>query len=208
MHATLTEHSTHLILPKGGELRFNYKPQIRRISIAEFEEICELNSDMRIEMDKDGDVIIMPPTYSETSEKNLEIVYQLKSWAKKDKRGKAYESSGGFRLENGAVRSPDAAWILKERLETLSENDRKGFIKICPDFVIELRSDTDSLPKVKAKMNEYIENGAKLGWLIDPIKKRVHIYRTNKSIEILENPKTLSGEEVLPNFELDLSDIL
>ncbi len=208
MHATLTEHSTHLILPKSGELRFNYKPQIKRISITEFEDICELNSDMRIEMDKDGDVIIMPPTYSETSEKNLEIVYQLKSWAKKDRRGKAYESSGGFRLANGAVRSPDASWILKERLDELSEQDRQGFKKICPDFVIELRSDTDSLPKIKAKMNEYIENGSKLGWLIDPIKKRVHIYRANKSVEILENPKTLSGEDVLHGFELDLGEIL
>ena len=207
MNATLTEHSTHLVLPKGGELRFNYKPQIKRISLDEFEKICDLNRDMQIEMDKDGDVIIMPPVHSDTSEKNSEIGYQLNHWAKKDKSGKVYESSGGFVLPNGAIRSPDACWISKERLEKLSAKERHGFINICPDFVIELRSATDSIQKLKAKMVEYIENGAKLGWLIDASKKRVYVYRQNKNVEILENPLTLSGENILNGFELDLSEI-
>lgn len=180
----------------------------RKKTLAQFERFCQDNRDLRIELNKEGEILIMPPVHSDSSDKNSEIGFQLRLWAKKDKTGKVYESSGGFRLPNGAVRSPDASWILKERLEKLTENERQGFIKICPDFVVELRSDTDSLQKLKAKMNEYIENGAKLGWLIDPIKKKVHIYRQNKQIEILENPKTLSGEEVLNGFELDLTEIL
>ncbi len=205
MNAQLTLERAIIYLPS---LPLKLRLGSRRKTLQEFERFCRDNSDMRVELNKEGEIIVMPPTHSDKSEKNLEIVYQLKHWAKKDKRGKAYESSGGFRLANGAVRSPDATWILKERLEKLSEKERQGFMTICPDFVIELRSATDSLSKVKAKMHEYIENGAKLGWLIDPIKKRVHIYRTNKDAEISENPKTLSGEDVLHGFELDLTEIL
>jgi len=159
-------------------------------------------------MSKEGEVSVMPPVHADTSEKNADIVIQLGSWAKKDKTGKVYESSAGFVLPNGAIRSPDACWIKKTRLEKLSEKERQGFINICPDFVIELRSASDSLQKLKTKMLEYIENGAKLGWLIDPIKGKVHIYRRNKPVEILENPNTLTGEDILKSFELDLSEIL
>jgi len=206
MEVTLTENSTHIVIDRG-ELRFNFKPQVKRISLEEFEKICCDNRDMQIEMDKEGDVIIMPPVHSETSEKNSEIVYQLKHWSKTDKRGKVYESSGGFVLPNGAIRAPDASWILKERLENLSDEERQGFIKICPDFVIELRSASDSLPKLKAKMSEYLENGAELGWLIDAGKKKVYVYRQNKPVEVLENPKSLSGENILVKFTLDLTQI-
>ena len=206
MEVTLTEHSTHIVFDRG-ELRFNFKPQSKRISLEEFEKICRDNRDMQIEMDKQGDVIIMPPVHSETSEKNSEIGFQLRLWAKKDKTGKVYESSGGFILPNGAIRSPDACWIKKSRLEKLSEKERRGFIHICPDFVIELRSASDSLPKLKAKMSEYIENGAQLGWLLDAGKKKVYVYRQNENVEVLENPKSLSGENILKNFTLDLSEI-
>lgn len=207
MEVTLTENSTHIVIERG-ELRFNFKPQVERISLEEFENICRNNREMRIEMDREGDVIIMPPVHAETSEKNADIVIQLGSWAKKDKRGKVYESSAGFVLPNGAIRSPDASWILKERLEKLSDEELHGFIDICPDFVVERRSASDSLPKLQAKMDEYIENGARLGWLIDPVKNNVHIYQQGKSVEILQKPKALSGEDLLPNVELDLSEIL
>lgn len=204
MTPQLTEERAIIYLP-GQTLKLHIGGG--RNKLERFERFCQDNPHLRVELNKEGDILFMPPVHSESSEKNGEIFAQLHNWAKKDKRGKVYESSGGFRLPNGAVRSPDASWILKERLEKLSENDRQGFIKICPDFVVELRSDTDSLQKLKAKMVEYLDNGSQLGWLIDPIKKRVHIYRQNKEIEILENPQTLFDEQLLPKFELDLSEI-
>ena len=206
MDAQITLERMTIYIP-GNHFTFRIGNRIKP-SIEEFERICRQNGDMQIEMSKEGEVSVMPPVHAETSEKNADIVYQLKHWSKKDKSGKVYESSAGFVLPNGAIRSPDACWILKERLEKLSAKERQGFINICPDFVIELRSASDSLQKLKTKMLEYIENGAKLGWLIDPIKSKVHIYRRDKPIKILENPNTLTGEEVLKNFKLDLSEIL
>ncbi len=206
MNATLTVETAKISVPRD---RFTfYFGERRKPSIDEFVRICQLNGDMRIEMNKEGEISVMPPVHADTSEKNSEIGYQLRHWSKKDKTGKVYESSGGFVLPNGAVRSPDACWILKERLEKLSEKERQGFINICPDFVIELRSASDSLTKLKAKMAEYMENGAKLGWLIDPTKDKVYIFRQNTDVEILEKPKTLSGENLLKGFKLDLSEIL
>ncbi len=206
MEAQMTLERTTIHLTRN---RFTFRfGNRKKPSIEEFEKICRQNSDMQIEMSKEGEISVMPPAYAETSEKNSEIGYQLRYWSKKDKTGKVYESSGGFILPNGAVRSPDACWILKERLEKLSDKERQGFINICPDFVIELRSASDSLGKLKAKMVEYIENGARLGWLIDPAKDKVYVYRQNKTVEILENPKTLTGEDILNKFELDLSEIL
>ena len=205
MNAQITLETTTIFIPRD---RFTfYFGERRKPSIEEFEKICQQNSDMRIEMNKEGEMSVMPPVHADTSEKNADIIIQLGSWAKKDKTGKVYESSGGFVLPNGAVRSPDACWILKERLEKLTEKERQGFINICPDFVIELRSASDSLAKLKAKMDEYLENGAKLGWLIDANKKRVYIYRQRKNVEVLENPKSLSGEDILKTFTLDLSEI-
>lgn len=208
MDANMTLERMNIHLPvKTDDFTF-YFGNHRKPSLLEFEKICQANPDMQIEMNKEGEISVMPPVHSETSEKNSEIGYQLRHWAKKDKIGKVYESSGGFVLPNGAIRSPDACWIKKERLEKLTEKERQGFINICPDFVVELRSATDSLTKLKSKMIEYIENGAQLGWLIDSGKSKVYIYRKNKTVEVLENPQTLSGEDVLKNFELDLSEIL
>lgn len=206
MNATLTLETTKIFIPRDS-FTF-YFGRRRKPSIEEFAKICQQNRELRFEMSKEGEISAMPPVHSDTSEKNADVVYQLKHWAKTDKSGKVYESSGGFVLPNGAVRSPDACWIKKERLEKLSEKERGGFINICPDFVIELRSASDSLPQLKTKMLECVENGARLGWLIDEGKKRVYIYRQNKAVEILENPNTLSGENVLKGFELDLSEIL
>lgn len=206
METQITKQTATIFIPRN---RFTFSfDQKEKPTVEDFEKICSVNRDLRFEMNKEGEISAMPPVYSDTSEKNADIVYQLKHWAKKDKRGKVYESSAGFVLPNGAIRSPDASWISKERLEKLSDEERHGFMNICPDFVIELRSSSDSLAKTKAKMSEYIENGAKLGWLIDPAKKKVHIYRQDKSVEVLENPKTIKGNDFIESFELDLSEIL
>ncbi|MGI8544637.1 MAG: Uma2 family endonuclease [Aridibacter sp.] len=172
-----------------------------------FYEFCQRNKDYRFELDKRGKLIIMPPTFLETSRKNNEVNFQLTFWAKKDKTGLPFESDGMFTLPNGAKRAPDAFWITKEKYFSLSEEEREEqFARIIPDFVIELRSKTDK-KTIKEKMEEYIENGVRLGWLIDPYEKRVHIYRQNGEVEILENPKRVSGEDVLQGFELDLAEI-
>lgn len=173
-----------------------------------FYEFCQRNKDYRFELDKRGKLIVMPPTFLETSRKNNKINFQLSKWAFEDSTGEVFESDGMFTLPNGAKRAPDAFWITKERYFALSEEEREEqFARIVPDFVVELRSKTDSLKPVKEKMEEYIENGVRLGWLIDPYERRIHIYRENGEIEILENPKTVSGENVLNGFKLDLAEI-
>ena len=168
---------------------------------------CQDNRDVRIEQNAKGEIIIMPPTGSETGDRNAEITTQLRNWAKKDKKGKTYDSSTGFKLPNGAKRSPDASWILKERLENFSAKQLQKFLPLCPDFVLELSSPTDSLKDLQEKMDEYIENGARLGWLLDSKNKRILIYRPNEEIELLKNPETISGAPVLEGFELDLREI-
>ncbi len=173
----------------------------------EYFNFCQENKDLRIETNKDGDLIIMPPTGAETGDKNAELTTQLRNWAKKNGKGKTFDSSTEFELPSGAKKSPDASWILKDKYSVLTQKERDGFPPICPDFVIELRSKTDRLKPIQAKMTEYIENGVRLGWLVDPYKKQVHIYRKNGEIEILENPKIVSGEDVLEGFELDLDEI-
>ncbi len=187
-------------------LRFDVRPL--KMSDRTFYEFCQRNKDYRFEMDKQGNLIVMPPTFLETSRKNAKINVKLGIWAEKDNTGIAFESDGMFILPNGAKRAPDAFWILKERYYALSKEEREErFARICPDFVIELRSKSDNLRKLQNKMREYVENGARLGWLIDPLEKKVHIYRADKSIEILENPSKVSGEDVLQGFELDLTEI-
>lgn len=149
-----------------------------------------------------------PPTGGESGKRNLSIAGQLSSWYEANETlGEAFDSSTGFVLPNGANRSPDASWVAKERWETLTQEQRQGFIPLCPDFVVELRSKTDSLKKLQQKMQEYQENGATLGWLIDPQNQRVEIYRPGQGVEILHNPATLSGESTLPGFTLSLKRI-
>ena len=180
----------------------------RKFTDEELYRIDADNEDFRIETNANGDLEIMPPPFPDTSIKNIDIDAQLWIWAKKDKSGVCFESSAKFTLPNGAKRMPDATWILKDRWFALSETERtRKFTRIAPDFVIELRSVSDRLPILQKKMREYIENGVRLGWLIDPLKKRVHIYRADKTTQILENPKSISGENVLKGFELDLTEI-
>lgn len=170
-----------------------------------FKRFCAANPDLRIEQDKDKNVIVMAPTFSESGWINTRLIGEVYIWNKTTKLGYDFDSSTGFRLPNGAKRSPDVSWIAKERWEALSQAEQEDFAPICPDFCIELRSKTDRLKIVQAKVREYIDNGCRLGWLIDPIEKQTHIYRQNGSIEIINGfDKKLSGENVLPGFEFDL----
>jgi Uma2 family endonuclease len=171
-------------------------------------QMCQNNRDLRFERTAKGVLLIMPPTGGETSNRNADLTFQLQAWSRQNNLGKAFDSNGGFKLPNGADRSPDASWVKMERWNTLTPEQREKFLPLCPDFVVELRSPSDSLTELREKMQEYIENGARLGWLIDRKNKRVEIYRPNQEVEILENPATLSGEDVLPNFVLDLNAIL
>jgi Uma2 family endonuclease len=174
----------------------------------QFFELCQHNRDYQFERTASGELIIMPPTGSETSIRNADLTYQLQAWNRETKLGVAFDSSGGFKLPNGADRSPDASWVKKERWDALTPEQKDSFAPLCPDFVVELRSKTDSLKKLQDKMQEYIDNGARLGWLIDRQNRRVEIYRLGQDVEILQNPATVSGEDVLPGFVLDLAEIM
>ena len=149
----------------------------------------------------------MPPTGGETSNRNLELSFQLQAWSRQNQLGIAFDSSGGFKLPNGADRSPDASWVRRERWDALTSEQQQKFPPLCPDFVVELLSPSDSLPKTREKMQEYLENEAQLGWLIDRAQRRVEIYRPGQAVEILEDPIALSGEPILPGFILDLREI-
>ena len=174
----------------------------------QFAALAAANRDVRLERTATGHLIVNPPTGSESGRRNLSISGQLSNWFEANETlGEAFDSSTGFELPNGANRSPDAAWVSKERWEALTPEQRKGFAPLCPDFVIELRSETDRLNDLRAKMQEYLENGTQLGWLIDPQNRNVEIYRSGEAVEVLKNPTTLSGEEVLPGFTLKLHRI-
>ena len=175
----------------------------------QFFQLCIDNRDLRFERTASGGLIIMPPTGSETGNFNIDLSYQLQSWSRQNKHlGIAFDSSTGFKLPDGTDISPDGAWIRRDRWDALTAEEKKKFAPICPDFVVELRSTTDSLEKLRAKMKVYVKNGARLGWLLDRKNRKVEISRQNSDVEILDSPATLSGEDVLPGFVLDLSDIL
>ncbi|MEC4985318.1 MAG: Uma2 family endonuclease [Oscillatoria sp. PMC 1068.18] len=174
----------------------------------QFAALAAANRDLKLERTAQGELIVNPPTGWETGERNRSLTGQLDRWYEENEDlGKAFDSSTGFILPNGATRSPDASWVSRERWEALTNEQKGTFANICPDFVVELRSSSDRLGTLQAKMSEYLENGAKLGWLIDPPQKRVEIYRQGLAVEILENPAELSGENILPNFVLNLRRI-
>ncbi len=173
----------------------------------QFYELCQVNRDLRLERAATGEIIIMPPAGGETGHRNINLAFQLEAWSSQNDLGLAFDSSTGFKLPNGAERAPDASWIKRDRWDSLNADQKRKFPPLCPDFVIELRSETDSIKTLQLKMLEYIDNGAKLGWLIDPKTQKVEIYRQGKQVEILQNPATLSGEDVLPGFVLSLSSI-
>lgn len=172
-----------------------------------FYALCRANPEVKFERTAQGKLIVMPPTGGETGDRNRRLTQRLGNWTDEDGTGIAFDSSTMFGLPNGAYRSPDAAWILLERWEALTPEEREAFPP-CPDFIIELRSVSDSLSSVQNKMQEYMDNGARLGWLIDPKGKQVEIYRQGQEKEVLQAPTSLSGEDVLPGFVLQLNQIL
>lgn len=173
----------------------------------QFFEFCQLNRNLRIERTAKGELIIMPPTGSETGNRNFDLIVQLGIWTRQDGTGIGFDSSAGFTLPNGATKSSDAAWIKLNRWNDIPPEQRAKFAPICPDFVVELRSPSDNLQPLKDKLQEYIDNGASLGWLIDRKNRKVYIYRPQQEVECLDNPSTLSGDPLLPGFVLDLSTI-
>lgn len=170
-------------------------------------EICRLNRDLRIERTSRGDLVMMAPAGGGSGERNAEIVFQLRKWAKEDGTGIAFDSSAGFILPNRAMRAPDAAWVRRSRLTGLSRQDKEKFLPLCPDFVVELRSVTDRLETQREKLREYIENGASLGWLIDPVMRKLHVYRPGQVPEILSEPRSIAADPVLSGFHLQLEEI-
>jgi Uma2 family endonuclease len=180
---------------------------ILHITEEQFYGFCRLNRELRIERTSEGDIAIMPPTGGETSNWNSEINMQLRIWAKQNGAGVVFDSSCGFILPNGAIRSPDSAWVARSRLIELSQEQKRKFLPLCPDFVLELRSPTDSVTALQERMKEYIANGTQLGWLIVPDKRHVYIYRPNEPVECLENCASISGETVLPGFVLSFQEI-
>lgn len=203
---TMTQKTTRVAEPEPFVIKFKPLAHMDDDMIAEF---SALNDALRVERTAEGEIILMPPAFPDTSNRNADITIDLGVWARTDGTGRYYESSAGFNLPNGALRSPDASWINSSRLEALTPEERSGFISICPDFVIELRSSSDSLSMLQDKMQEYMDNGARLGWLIDPMSspKRVHIYRPQVEVRVLEEPDEISGEPELPGFTLNMRRI-
>jgi Uma2 family endonuclease len=171
----------------------------------QFYQLCQRNPNLRFERTAQGELIIMSPTGGETGNRNGRLTQQLFNWTDADGTGVAFDSSTGFKLPNGADRSPDAAWLTLERWNALTPEQRERFLPLCPDFVVELISPSDVLSTGQAKMQEYIGNGARLGWLLDRKTKQVEVYRPGQAVEILQAPETLSGEDVLPGFILNLT---
>lgn len=170
-----------------------------------FEQLCRQNPELRLERSAQGELIAMAPAGSESSRQNLSLSAQLWQWNQQAKLGITFDSSAGFTLPNGAIRSPSAAWVEKSRWERLTPEQRRKFAPLCPDFVLELKSPTDDLATLQAKLQEYIDNGAQLGWLIDPETRQVYCYRPGQAVQRIDHPEVLSGEPVLPNFVMNFA---
>ena len=178
-----------------------------KLTDEQFWQLCHDNDDLRFEATATGKLIIMPPTGLTTSDRNSDLNFQLRAWNRQTNLGKVFDSNGGFQLPNGAKRAPDSSWVKLERWNALTAEDRDRFAPLCPDFVVELMSPSDTLAQTREKMEEYMENGARLGWLINRKQRQVEIYRPQQEVDILDDPQTVSGETVLPGFVLDLATI-
>ena len=198
---------TTLLIQNESTLLSVNLPGSESMTTEQFYEFCQVNRDLRIERTANGEVIVMPPAFADIGNRNGKIFQQVANWADRDSTGETFDSSAGFTLPNGAMRSPDVSWIKIERWNALTEQQKASFAPICPDFVIELRSKSDTLKGLQAKMQEYIDNGALLGWLIDRQNQKVYIYRPNLEVEILENPELVSSELELPGFMLQMAKI-
>jgi Uma2 family endonuclease len=205
---------SHVITPNVGTgggvdslpVRIQLSPAVA-LTPDQFFELCQQNREMRFERTAQGELIVMPPSAGETGAQNFSILGQLYIWVEQKKKGKGFDSSAGFTLPNGATRSPDVSWVSDERLTNVTPEQMKKFPPVCPDFLVEVMSPTDSLQATKDKMVEYMANGARLGWLIHPDKKQVYVYRPQQPVQSLDNPKTVSGDPELPGFVLDLQRV-
>lgn len=183
-------------------------PAALKFTSETYELLAHANRDLRMELTADGELIIMPPTGGISGRRNADLIYQVQAWNRQAKLGIVFDSSTEFKLPNGAYRCPDAAWISHARWNGLTLSEQETFPPICPDFVIELRSKTDSLKDLRAKMQEYIDNGCQLGWLLDPKEQQVEVYRPNQAVMLLKAPESIAGDPILPGFALDLAPIL
>ncbi|HXM47509.1 MAG TPA: Uma2 family endonuclease [Pyrinomonadaceae bacterium] len=197
--------STTFALENGMVVDFS--PLATKVSDEEFAELCRLNPELQIERTSEGELVIAAPTGGKTGIRNAKLTMAFGLWAERDGTGQNFDSSTLFSLPNGARRSPDLSWIRNERWEALSPQQQEQFPPLCPDFVVELRSETDSLKSLTEKMQEYITNGGELGWLIDPSERKVHVYRPGLAAEILDDPETVSGESPLRGFVLDVRSL-
>lgn len=197
------EPSSAFVLPQPFSLDFHSA----RLTEQQFEELCRNHPDLRFELSAKGELIVMPPTSMESGWRNTDLITEVNIWARQDKTGIVFDSSTMFTFPSGAKRSPDVSWIVKERVEALSLAERQKFARIVPDFIIERRSPSDSLGDLQDKMAEYIAAGVRLGWLIDPHERKVHVYRVGGEVEVLDNPENVSGEDILKGFNLSVRQI-
>lgn len=184
------------------------RPGLRPLSDKQFAEFCARYPELRVEMNREGEMIIMRPVVSTGGKRNFILTGRFGLWAEANGTGVGFDSSTGFTLQNGAKRSPDVSWIKRARWDALSEEQKDDFAPICPDFVVELRSKSDRLRHLQGKMEEYMENGAALSWLIDPLEKKVHVYHAGQAIQVLDHPSEMSGDPLLSGFILKLEGIL
>ena len=178
-----------------------------RMTEDEYYDFCQANADLRIERTAEGEIVIMAPTGGETGYRNHDLTVQLGIWARQDRRGRAFDSNTEFILPNQAARSPDASWVERSRLAALTREQKRKFVPLCPDFVVELTSPSDRLAQVQAKMREWIENGARLGWLLDADNRTAYVYRPGREPEKLLGPTEIAGEGPVAGFVLDLKEI-
>ncbi|MEM8675211.1 MAG: Uma2 family endonuclease [Cyanobacteria bacterium P01_G01_bin.67] len=185
----------------------NLKPLAKQITVEHFEQLCQLNPELKLETNTRGELIVMSPTGYETGKNNADLLIQLGIWNRQYQLGVVCDFSTGFILPNGAIRSPDVSWIAKERITRFSQEEKAKFLPLTPDFILELMSPSDNLATTQAKMQEYQENGVKLGWLINPQLQQIEIYRPGKVTKVVNRPDVLSGETVLPEFVMELDFI-
>ena len=182
-------------------------PETFKITHEQFAQLARVNRDWQLELTAKGELVVMPPTGSITGNRNSDISGQLWLWNRQTKLGQVFDSSSGFTLPNGAIRAPDAAWVSQSRWDNLTVEQQEGFAPLCPDFVVELRSSSDTLKSLQEKMKEYLDNGTRLGFLLDRRNGKMEIYRPDVAVEVLDSPESASGEEVLPGFVLDLTEV-
>lgn len=197
---------TRQMITASGAFALDLRP-VMDLNDDQFYDLCRANHELRFERTAEGEILIMAPTGGETGRRNARLTYTLMQWSDRDGTGIVFDSSTALKLPDGSTKSPDASWIKRERWDKLTGAQKQKFSPICPDFVIELRSATDSVAELQEKMREYIANGAQLGWLIDPQERRAYVYRPNAEVETLDNAETLAGEPVLAGFVLDLKEI-